>query len=74
MIPIHAGMYVREVSRISGREFHVRQETEELHQARRPGRKDRYMAVLGEALITLGQWLKPENVIQTANPAYQGKK
>ena len=74
MIPISAGMYVREVSSICTREFQVRQETQELYQAQQPGRKDRFRAALGEALITLGQWLKPENMLQTANPAYQGKK
>ena len=40
----------------------------------RPGRKDRVMAALGEALIALGQRVKPKNIAQTATPAYQGKK
>ena len=40
----------------------------------RPSRKDRFLAVLAEALIALGQWVKPENTIQTIKPAYHGKK
>ena len=40
----------------------------------RPSRKDRFMAALGEALIALGQRVKPKNIAQTATPAYQGKK
>ena len=40
----------------------------------RPSRKDRFMAALGEALISLGQWVKPKNIVQSAKPAYQGKE
>ena len=40
----------------------------------RPSHKDRFMAVLGEALIALGQRVKPKNIVQTAKPVYQGKK
>ena len=39
-----------------------------------PSQKDRFMAALGEALIALGQRVKSENTVQTAKPAYQGKK
>ena len=40
----------------------------------RPSRKDRLMAALGEALIAVGQRVKPKNIVQTAKPAYQGKE
>ena len=40
----------------------------------RPRRVDRFMAGLGEALIAVGQRVKPKNIAQTAKPAYQGKK
>ena len=42
--------------------------------AHRPSQRDHFMTVLGEALIALGQWVKPENAIQTTKPAYHGKK
>jgi len=38
-----------------------------------PSRKDRLMTALGEALISLGQRIKPKNIAQTAKPVYQVK-
>ena len=38
------------------------------------GKKDHFSAALGEALIALGQRVKPENTVQTGSPACQGKK
>jgi hypothetical protein len=40
----------------------------------RPSQKDRFIAALGEALIALGQRVKPEKTVQTIKPAYRGKK
>ena len=40
----------------------------------RSSRVDRFMSALGRALVALGQRVKPENIAQTAKPAYQGKK
>ena len=34
-------------------------------------KKDRFLATLGEALIALGQRLKPKQPAQTAKPAYR---
>ena len=40
---------------------------------RRPSRKDRVMAALGEALIALGRRVKPKDIAQSVAPTYQGK-
>lgn len=40
----------------------------------RRSQKGRFTAALGEALIALGQRVKPKNIAQTGKPVYQGKK